>query len=215
MDEGNTSVCAAPVKQGPNKGAPTATGTTAGYYRHRAAKEPPCEPCRVAHCVEVRDWAGERKEAVRARAAARNQANPTPNRERASAWYEANKERAIAYATDWRRRNPEKRAQIARAWLNRNPEFSRLATGRRRAAMRSRSVPFSIETFAARMAYWGNECWMCGGPFEHVDHVKPISRGGWHCLANLRPSCARCNTSKANRWPIDTRRKSRMSPLIR
>jgi len=52
------------------------------------------------------------------------------------------------------------------------------------------------------MSYWGNKCWMCEGPFEHVDHVKPLSKGGPHILANLRPACASCNASKNDRWPL-------------
>ncbi len=43
---------------------------------------------------------------------------------------------------------------------------------------------------------------MCGGPFEEVDHVKPIAKGGWHALANLRPACFRCNNQKSDKWPV-------------
>lgn len=231
MAEGTPSVCAGPIKQGPNKGSPTATGTTAGYYRHRTAKEPPCEPCRIAHCDEVREWATERKDEVNARRADHYRANPTPTRERARAWYEANSERANLAAADWSRRNPERRAEIVRRWdqrnadrrrqqskewRERNPDKIRAAMSRRRARLRSApSVQFTAEQLDQRMSMFGFRCWMCDGPFEHVDHVKPISRGGWHCLANLRPSCARCNRSKAGRWPVDTRYRFRMSPLIR
>lgn len=49
---------------------------------------------------------------------------------------------------------------------------------------------------------FGFKCWMCGAPYDHVDHVKPISRGGSNLLCNLRPACARCNRSKSNKWPF-------------
>ena len=58
----------------------------------------------------------------------------------------------------------------------------------------------TVELLEAKAAYWGNHCWMCSGPIEHWDHVKPISKGGPHILANLRPACAPCNLSKSNRW---------------
>jgi 5-methylcytosine-specific restriction endonuclease McrA len=54
------------------------------------------------------------------------------------------------------------------------------------------------------MAYWHEqgvplECVYCGGPFEHVDHVIPASRGGTDDPDNLVPACTPCNTSKGNK----------------
>ncbi|WP_461165382.1 HNH endonuclease [Arthrobacter sp. R4-81] len=44
---------------------------------------------------------------------------------------------------------------------------------------------------------------MCGiEGATQTDHVKPISKGGSHCLANLRPICQSCNSSKGGRWPL-------------
>lgn len=33
------------------------------------------------------------------------------------------------------------------------------------------------------------------------DHVIPLSRGGWNDLANILPSCRRCNSSKSDKTP--------------
>lgn len=52
------------------------------------------------------------------------------------------------------------------------------------------------------MTRYGNLCWICGGPGEQIDHVKPLSKGGAHCLANLRPACFRCNNKKRAMWPL-------------
>jgi 5-methylcytosine-specific restriction endonuclease McrA len=52
---------------------------------------------------------------------------------------------------------------------------------------------------AARMSMWPG-CWICGGPKQAVDHVKPRSRGGADLLCNYRPICTRCNSRKNNRW---------------
>jgi 5-methylcytosine-specific restriction endonuclease McrA len=46
-------------------------------------------------------------------------------------------------------------------------------------------------------------CWMCGGDADTVDHVKPLSKGGAHILANLRSACQSCNSSKGATWPFD------------
>ena len=88
----------------------------------------------------------------------------------------------------WRTRNPERRAEIDRA--NRY---------RRRAAKTIRFTPAQLD---ARMSMFGYRCWMCGGPFDHVDHVKPISKGGAHMLCNLRPACMPCNNRKRDTWPF-------------
>jgi 5-methylcytosine-specific restriction endonuclease McrA len=34
----------------------------------------------------------------------------------------------------------------------------------------------------------------CRRPATTIDHVVPLARGGTHDLANLRASCARCNS---------------------
>jgi 5-methylcytosine-specific restriction endonuclease McrA len=41
---------------------------------------------------------------------------------------------------------------------------------------------------------------MCSGPFEHVDHVKPIAKGGLNVLSNMRPACGSCNSAKRAKW---------------
>lgn len=64
-------------------------------------------------------------------------------------------------------------------------------------------VLFSAEQKAARFSLWGGRCWICGiADATQDDHVKPISKGGSHCLANLRPICQSCNASKGGRWPL-------------
>lgn len=66
-------------------------------------------------------------------------------------------------------------------------------------------VPFTEAQQQQRFALWGGRCWMCGvTAATETDHVKPISRGGSHCLANLRPVCKRCNGRKRNTWPLST-----------
>ena len=53
----------------------------------------------------------------------------------------------------------------------------------------------------------GGECMKCGkslrrrGSTFHVDHIKPISKGGaeWD-LDNLELSCPKCNLEKGAKW---------------
>lgn len=88
--------------------------------------------------------------------------------------------------------------------------YKRLAAQKRRALLReSQVLPISDKGLAARLDYYGGKCWICQtAPMEHWDHVKPISKGGSHILANLRPACAKCNVSKNARWPFTPERIS-------
>jgi 5-methylcytosine-specific restriction endonuclease McrA len=74
---------------------------------------------------------------------------------------------------------------------------------RYQAAEGGKMVPFTAEQRAARFSMWGGRCWVCGiAGATQEDHVKPISKAGWHCLANLRPICHGCNSRKQGRWPL-------------
>ena len=74
----------------------------------------------------------------------------------------------------------------------------------RAARIKERSVPFTKSELIDRLSMYGHKCWICrDAPYEHLDHVKPLSKGGWHMLSNLRPACARCNLKKNSTWPID------------
>jgi 5-methylcytosine-specific restriction endonuclease McrA len=71
---------------------------------------------------------------------------------------------------------------------------------RRKIERENRIHPFKIN---ARVVYWGNRCWLCGGEYESIDHVIPLSKGGKHLPANLRPACLRCNNKKGNKDLVD------------
>lgn len=102
--------------------------------------------------------------------------------ERARIYYLANRERVLS---------------ASRAWSSDNADRRNEYKMRRRAHLRTNIPAGQIK---ARMEYFGNRCWMCGGNADTVDHVKPISKGGAHLLANLRPACRRCNSGKSGRW---------------
>jgi 5-methylcytosine-specific restriction endonuclease McrA len=54
-----------------------------------------------------------------------------------------------------------------------------------------------------RVKQFGGRCAYCGGPFEHLDHLVPISRGGTHAIENLFPACSPCNLEKSGMMPFD------------
>jgi hypothetical protein len=119
--------------------------------------------------------------------------NPEVHREKSRRWRELNPEKAAETDARWHRAN------IAKVL-----EKNRRRHARKKAAT---VVPHTVEQLAQRMAYYGNRCYLnldgCAGHFEHIEHVKPISKGGAHMLCNLRPSCANCNLRKSAKWPFN------------
>ena len=102
-------------------------------------------------------------------------------------WRDENKEHVLRYAKDYKQKN----RVAASAWER----------GRQARKRQATIVEFSKEDLQLRLSMFPG-CWMCGGAKESVDHVKPLSKGGAHILANLRPACKSCNSRKRNRWPV-------------
>lgn len=107
-----------------------------------------------------------------------------------------------------RRSTQDARDAEKRRWERyyRENRDSVIAAARDKAARRNGAptIPFTADQLEDRLSMFAG-CWMCGGERDesfHVDHVKPLSKGGWHCLANLRPACGPCNISKGAKWPL-------------
>lgn len=172
--------------------------------------------CKACNAEYHRAWRAkpENKARANARSAEWRLANLEREKECNKAWREANPERKSETGRTWwataGRFNAdyERRAENNRLWRERNPErwaaHNRAAVALRRALRAAApTVPFTNAQLDARLAYYGHRCWICKtGPYEHLDHVKPLSKGGSHMLSNLRPACASCNSSKRATWPF-------------
>lgn len=193
------------------------------YFRNGKPKSP-CKDCARAAALK-RYYADP--EAAKTRNAEWRKRNPDRVKSNSRKWYLENKDKALEYRGQWQRENLDKVRESNRRsyakyrderlaavesyrksrheWFR---EYNRLKSARRRALERDLSVvEFSSADLSARVEYYGGKCWMCkSADFEHIDHVKPISKGGGHILANLRPACASCNQAKANKWPWPLRK---------
>ncbi len=68
----------------------------------------------------------------------------------------------------------------------------------------------SAEYKRNRKAVIGLPCARChADPPSTADHIVPISQGGTHDLANLRPLCSRCNSALGGRLNRGKRRPRR------
>lgn len=127
--------------------------------------------------------------------------NAVRKKESDRAWYEANKERHLQQSRNWAQANRAKRLKAVRRYHQCHPEQVKLNTLRRRSRIEQARGEVTPGQIRDRVAFYGNRCAYCGGPYEHIDHVIPLSRGGSNWPANLRPSCRRCNLAKGAKLP--------------
>jgi Zn ribbon nucleic-acid-binding protein len=128
---------------------------------------------------------------------------------RSKKYREANPEKVKANRKKHYQENAEKIKARHKKYRQENPEKGRLYRHRRRALLlEATTEDFTHEdllTFWSENEISHKECFYCEkempeGP-EHIDHYYPLSKGGPHERANLRPSCAHCNLVKSAKQP--------------
>jgi len=155
-----------------------------------------CKACKHKYCIEHAEEEAARGRQYRA-----------DHVEEMAAWhrqyYAEHAEETQAYQHQWYLDHAEEVAAHARQWRLGNFEKISAITSRRRAFKRG-APGYNYTTanmIAARWEMWGGRCWICGEPATATDHVKPLSKGGSHYPANLRPICGHCNSVKKDKWP--------------
>jgi len=167
------------------------------------------------------------REAITAREKAYFAANPEARRATVRKYRAANPDKVKVDAENFRRRHPERQAAWSAAWheanwdhaqalmkanydammqdperVARERDRGREKSGRRRAMMRETETErVDLAAIIERDGMW---CYLCEKPIAsldvlHFDHVIPLSKGGPHAAANIRPSHALCNLRKGAR----------------
>ncbi|MFJ5103188.1 HNH endonuclease [Streptomyces sp. NPDC088554] len=140
-------------------------------------------------------------------------------------WREENPGRNAEAGRRWREENRERKAENNRRWYEENPDayraIQRQARHRRRARKASATItPFTHDEL---LASWAEDdlyaCAFCGGPYEEIEHVMPLSRGGEHSLDNIVPSCIECNRGVGGKhsrdpWEWLAERFPDLAPLL-
>lgn len=139
----------------------------------------------------------ENRAAIAARRAARRSANADEVNKRGREYARQNPDKVRLYNKRWRIKNAAYDNQRKRKWEEENPLSRKIQESRYRARVKAQRIcRITMKQLAERISVFGDRCAYCRDEWQHIDHVKPIARGGPHCLANLRPACARCNLRK-------------------
>lgn len=198
------------------------------YHKNKSKTDGYAQYCRDCSALKHKAWRDANPEKVKAttqksyeknkkqkleyhRKYRSDPANRERERELARLAYVRNHQKIRERKRKHYRDNIDKYKEYRNKWYYGNLETNRLNKRLRQAERRAKQknvlwIFFTEEQFRQKMLYWNNECWLktdlCKKTFDAVDHVKPIDVGGSHILANLRPICQPCNSSKHNNWPI-------------
>jgi 5-methylcytosine-specific restriction endonuclease McrA len=124
-----------------------------------------------------------------------------------AAYVQRNLTRILARSREYYRNNPEKVAKQAKDWIRRNPEkvkAIKMANKAKRRAIEKdgdpTSVIFAWVQSAKKVCHWcGTKC----KAKYHVDHYRPLSKGGRHEVSNLVIACPPCNLRKSAKDPYE------------
>lgn len=156
-------------------------------------------------------------DAMRARERARIAADPQANRDRVRAWRKRNPEKKRAAARRhgkknfeqkkaYRVANKERLSAYYRDRYAKNKEGHKAHARNRKARLRSAIGKHSGADIQRIFLAQKGRCAYCRiklGAERHVDHIKPLSKGGSNWPSNLQITCAPCNLSKLAADPID------------
>ena len=113
------------------------------------------------------------------------------------------KERKSARAKEYYRENRERLLAQQKEYYNANKELWNIKVHKRRAA----GLPTHISVLDIRKlrSLQKNKCPACRQELVkfHIDHIKPLSKGGKHELLNLQLLCPTCNLNKSAKDPVD------------
>lgn len=116
-------------------------------------------------------------------------------------WFREHSEQAYETTRKWCLSNPEKSRGHKRKWEKANPDKTREKTLRRRAMLALVSIYKVSPKDIAKILR--QPCLYCGAKSEHIDHIIPLNKGGFHSMGNLGPSCMRCNSSKKDKFVME------------
>lgn len=138
------------------------------------------------------------------------QRNKERRRAQMKIWNEHNKARKRFLRRRWHLAHKEeentKSRERVREWEIANRERCRTRLRLRRAMERGAKGSHTEEQWLQLVAFLDERCACCRKRKKlSLDHIKPVTWGGSHYLANVQPLCRKCNSEKGDRFAVDYR----------
>lgn len=185
------------------------------FYRRADSRDGRQYICKGCMLVGSRKWAAENPARIYANSKAASERDKVNGWTRSHEWRRKNRGKvnasamrsyrksrgvAIKKMADWRVKNKGLMREIKARYRRENREKVLVSNMQRRSLRKSASGFSTLEQIRSRVAYYGGKCYLCKArPYEHLDHVIPLSRGGSNWPANIRPACSSCNLKKNDR----------------
>lgn len=118
---------------------------------------------------------------------------------RVATWRKRNPDKICGYQRKYHRTHQEQERAYQKRWLKENPDKAQLRWMHNRLRRKIALGECSGKQLRARINYYGGLCYLCGVPYEEIDHVIPIVVNPLNWPANLRPICCSCNASKGSK----------------
>ena len=160
---------------------------------------------REKHIADAKAWAKKNADYVKKYKAQKYQENRSAVAEKAKQYYANNKEKVIARVTVYRESNIESIRAAGRRYYQENIDLRRVSNHRMRAQRdKSEGVHTKADIINLK-AKQKNTCACCRKKLTayHIDHIKPLSKGGSDWPENIQLLCPRCNQRKSNKDPIE------------
>lgn len=175
---------------------------------------------RARHAARSAAWRRANPDRLREQRKTIRLANPKKYRAHTAAWRAANPDKVVVqkkkqreqYWADpetqrkrslaWNRSHPEQQRATRAAWSAANPALVNAKTARRRAHKLAQSPLLTNEERAKIIGFYAEAramTEMSGVPY-HVDHIKPLSKGGLHHPDNLQVLLGRENLRKGAKY---------------
>ncbi len=137
-------------------------------------------------------------------------ANKEARKEKMRAYREANKDKSRVY----RESNKEARKENQRAWNEANPDYRRAWREANPDKVLNGGIRYTAGLIGEITPGWIHKllelqrwtCAVCNVDLRfgyHIDHIKPIARGGENTDYNLQALCPTCNLQKNDKDPIE------------
>lgn len=166
--------------------------TLEDFPKHRRGRLGRSEKCRECKRAQDKAYYEKNSEKVKARVNKKRCEDPEKEKERQRQKYLKKREHYIAKAKEWVQNNPERRREISRKYATMYENLKK-----------ERDLDPDYKVILERDGLF---CYLCQREITddekyHIDHIIPITKGGWHAEFNLAIAHDSCNISKQNKLP--------------
>lgn len=157
-----------------------------------------CRPCRLAYAKAYYQTNKDRLKAANQRWAENNR---EASRAIKKKWADANPDKQRLAIAAWNSNNSERASDNRKRWNYENAALKNTYTVNRRHKLIGNLSKGIVKTLMEKQ---NGLCACCGAPLVeyHIDHIRPVSKGGTNTDDNVQLLTPTCNMRKSDKWPI-------------